>query len=356
MSEEAGGEKSFDATPSKLEEARRKGDVAKSMDLPQFASLAGAAGVLIVGGGWMARNIAQGLTPFVAHPEAISLDGGGAVEVLRQAALTALPPIMLVMGAAALLGAGGNLIQHGFLWTGEKLKPDMSKVSPGKGFKRIFGIDGFVQFLKSMLKIAVMAAIAWAVLRPSAGSWAELSALQPEAVLPLVANALTALVLACAGALGVAALADWIWQRHRFMQRMRMSREELKQDYRQSEGDPHVKAKLRQIRIEKSRRRMMQAVPKATVVVTNPTHFAVALRYEAGETAAPQCVAKGADAIALKIREVAEAAGVPVIEDPPLARALFAAVDIDQSIPRQHFEAVAKVIGFVLSGRRGRIR
>jgi flagellar biosynthesis protein FlhB len=135
-----------------------------------------------------------------------------------------------------------------------------------------------------------------------------------------------------------------------------MTKEEVKDDFRQSEGDPHVKARQRQIRMERARRRMIQQVPKATVVVMNPTHFAVALRYEQGETPAPQCVAKGVDAVALRIREIAEEAGVPVIEDAPLARALYANVDVDQIIPHQHYEAVAKIIGFILAGKRPRQR
>jgi flagellar biosynthesis protein FlhB len=143
-----------------------------------------------------------------------------------------------------------------------------------------------------------------------------------------------------------------MWQRYRFSVRMRMSREEVKEDYKNQEGDPHIKAKLRQMRMEKARRRMMQNVPKATVVVMNPTHYAVALRYEAGDTAAPQCVAKGLDDLALKIRAVAEEAGVPIIEDPPLARSLYASVEVDDIIPPNHYEAVAKIIGFVMNGAR----
>ena len=135
--------------------------------------------------------------------------------------------------------------------------------------------------------------------------------------------------------------------------RLRMSKEEMKEEHRQSEGDPHVRARQKQIRTERAKRRMMNAVPKATVVVMNPTHFAVALRY-GDDTPAPMCVAKGMDSLALKIREVAEAAGVPVIEDPPLARALYATVNMDQTIPREHYEAVAKVIGFVLAAARKR--
>jgi len=148
--------------------------------------------------------------------------------------------------------------------------------------------------------------------------------------------------------------ADWLIQRQRFMARMRMTREELKEDYKQSEGDPHVRARQKQIRHERARRRMMQAVPDATVVIMNPTHYAVALKYEQGEDGAPLCVAKGLDSLALKIREIAEEAGVPVIEDPPLARALYAAVEIDDMIPPAHYEAVAKIIGFIMAAGRRR--
>lgn len=343
--------KTEEPTPRRLEEARRKGDVAKSMDLPQAASLAAAAGMVAIAGGWMARNLTEAMRPFIAHPEAMALQGGGAAEVAKAAAWASAPILILVLGAAAAAGAFGNLVQHGFLWSPDKLKPQMSKVSPIAGMKRLFGVDGLVQFVKSLLKIAVVAAVAFLVLKPRSPQLAELAALDPTAILPLAAAALKALVFAVVGVLVVGSLVDFLWQRHRFMQRMKMSREELKEDFRQSEGDPHVKARLKQLRAERARRRMMQAVPTATVVVMNPTHYAVALRYEAGETPAPLCVAKGVDTLALKIREVAEENRVPVIEDPPLARMLYAAVEVDQSIPQQHYEAVAKIIGFVLGAR-----
>jgi flagellar biosynthetic protein FlhB len=166
------------------------------------------------------------------------------------------------------------------------------------------------------------------------------------------ADILRRLVFAVAIFLLMVAGADWFWQRQRFMARMRMSKEEIKEDHKTSEGDPHIKARQRQLRNERSRRRMIQAVPDATVVVMNPTHFAVALKYDASETPAPMCVAKGMDTLALKIREIAEAAGVPVIEDAPLARALYAAVDVDEVIPPAHYEAVAKIIGFILNAGR----
>jgi flagellar biosynthetic protein FlhB len=260
------------------------------------------------------------------------------------------------MLVAVVCGVGANLVQTGLMFTPDKLKMDFKKVSPLAGFKRVFGLDAMAAFVKNLIKVAMTALLGWWILKPHWSMLATLSALEPVAMMPLVLDILKRLVFSVAALTLAVAGADWFWQRQRFMTRQRMTREELKEDYKQSEGDPHVRARQKQIRQERARRRMMQAVPTATVVVMNPTHFAVALKYD-DETPAPVCVAKGVDTLALKIREVAEAAGVAVIEDPPLARSLYAAVDIDEAIPPKHYEAVAKVIGFILNaGRRSAAR
>lgn len=343
-------------TPRKLQQAREKGDVAKTMDLGMLASLAGATGAVALLGGWLSQHLAGALLPFLARPHDMPLDGLGAVEVARLAVMASAPVLAAVLGAAIIGGLAGNLIQTGLMFTPEKLKPDLKKVSPLAGFKRIFGLDGFMQFIKSVVKVVLTGFIGWWVLKPVLPELANLAGLEPAAMLPFSADVLRRLVFAVLALSLVIAGADWLWQHQRFMKRMRMTREELKEDFKQSEGDPHVRAKQKQIRQERARRRMMQAVPDATVVVMNPTHFAVALKYEQGETAAPMCVAKGVDSLALKIREIAEEAGVPVIEDPPLARALYAAVDIDEMIPPAHYEAVAKIIGFILQQAQARRR
>ena len=354
MAESDASSKTEEATPRRLEEARRRGDVAKSSDVPSWASLAAVTGVLLTMGGWLSLNLAAQLRPFVAHPEAFELANGGAVQLMRRALLDCVPFLAAVLGAAAVAGIAGNLIQHGFLFTTERLMPDASRISPLKGFERMFGIDGLVHFLKSALKIGLVGAVAWFALKPYVNQFQDLSAVDPMSMLVIAAGMLRALFFAVLALLGVGAAIDWFWQRQRFQQRMRMSKEDLKEDFRQAEGDPHVKARIKQLRGERARRRMMQNVPSATVVVMNPTHYAVALRYEQGETAAPLCVAKGLDTLALKIREVAEAANVPIIEDAPLARALYATVEIDEAIPREHYEAVAKVIGFVMQTAKRR--
>jgi flagellar biosynthetic protein FlhB len=282
----------------------------------------------------------------------MSFEGQGGVQIMRAAVTAAAPVIGAVMLTACAAGVAGNLIQTGLMFSPDKLAFNFEKISPAAGFKRIFGIDGFMQFLKSLLKVSLTGLLAWWVLNPHLVELENLAGMDPAVMLAFAADILRRLVFAVAAFLLIVAGADWFWQRQRFMARMRMTKEELKEDFRQSEGDPHVKARQKQLRNERARRRMIQAVPEATVVVMNPTHYAVALKYDAGETPAPMCVAKGLDTLALKIREVAEANGVPVIEDPPLARALYAAVDVDEVIPPAHYEAVAKIIGFILAAGR----
>jgi flagellar biosynthetic protein FlhB len=345
--------KTEDPTSKRLEDARKSGDVAKTPDLPQWAALAAVTAVILISGGSLAQGMMTALTPFIAHPDAFVLQNNGAVDVARLALAAALPPIIAVMLAAAVAGIFGNVVQTGFIWAPDKLKPDLSKLSPLGGFKRLFGLDNVANFIKSMLKIIVIGAICWSTLAPHERELEGLATADTKQMIPFTMDILRALFMSVLGAMAVGAIGDWVWQRQRFIARLRMSKEEMKEEHRQSEGDPHVRARQKQIRTERAKRRMMNAVPKATVVVMNPTHFAVALRY-GDDTPAPMCVAKGMDSLALKIREVAEAAGVPVIEDPPLARALYATVNMDQTIPREHYEAVAKVIGFVLAAARKR--
>lgn len=347
--------KTEEATPRKLAEARKKGDVAKSPDVAAALSLAGAAAVVLMSGGWFATSMAEQLLPFIAAPHTMigGLETGAGVEIGAVALWAVAPFLGVVMLATILGGVGGNVAQSGLIFTAEKLKPDWSKVNPMAGFKRIFGPDGLVQFIKTLLKLIAVGVICWLVLKPHLRELENMAAMPPAMILPTARDLAVALMMSTIIFLAFTAGADFLWQKFRFAERMKMSKEELKEDYKQSEGDPHVKAKLRQIRAQRSRQRMMQNVPTATVIVTNPTHYSVALRYEPGD-AAPICVAKGVDALAMRIREVGREHNVPIVENVPLARALYAAVDIDETIPREHFEAAAKVIGFVLQKRKKR--
>jgi flagellar biosynthetic protein FlhB len=352
--ENDGASKTEEPTPQRLQQARDKGDVPKTPELPQLASLAATCSVLAIAGGWMCRNLANQLLPFLAHPDAISLESGGGIAVARYAGGVALPVILLVLLTAGAAGAAGNLLQTGLMFTPDKLKPDFSKLNPLSGLKRLFGLDGLIQWAKSLVKVVVVGLLGFFMVKPHFRELEQLAGLDVAAILPFLANVLRPLVFAIIALMLVVTGADFFIQKQRFMSRMRMSKEEIKEEFKNTEGDPHVKARQKQIRADRARRRMMQAVPKATVVVMNPTHYAVALKYVQGEDDAPLCVAKGLDALALKIREVAEEHKVPVVEDPPLARALYATVEIDEVIPPAHYEAVAKIIGFLMKQSRRR--
>lgn len=340
-------------TQRKLDEAIKKGDVARSMEIGTFFVLCGFTLALVVGTGTALRDDALSLRSFLMNAHQVSPDAAGFRHVTTQGVLAGFSAMAAPLGfilAAALIGA---LIQHKPLWTTEPMSPKFSRISPMGGFKRMFGKEGMANFIKGLLKIILIGSVVGFVLwgqRDRLDSFArmEVSGLLP-ALLPLTIK----LMIGVLSIYGVIAIGDFAWQRFSWHQRQRMTLQEVKDENKESEGNPEIKAKLRQMRAQKARQRMMSRVPKATVIVTNPTHFAVALQYEAG-MAAPICIAKGVDAVALRIREVAGAADVPIVENPPLARALYATVEIDDDIPVEHYQAVAEVIGYVMRLRRRR--
>jgi flagellar biosynthesis protein FlhB len=251
-----------------------------------------------------------------------------------------------------IAGVAGNMVQHPLVLSGEGLKPKLSKISPLAGFKRIFGKDAFVNFLKGLAKIGVVGTVMFVVLWPQRAAIDSLVRMDVEMLLPHTLGIVMNVLIAVVAIMAIVALADYVYQYQRWYERQKMSLQELKEEFKQSDGNPEIKGKIRQIRRERARKRMMSSVPQATVVITNPTHFAVALKYETG-MAAPVCVAKGADLIALKIRELATANDVPIVENVPLARALHATVEVDQPIEEEHYKAVAEVIGYVMRLKGG---
>ncbi|MBI1188637.1 MAG: flagellar biosynthesis protein FlhB [Alphaproteobacteria bacterium] len=344
-----------EATPKKLEDARKKGDIIFSPEVGAALSLFAATFVLAYLSGPIASSLGRVLTAFIAAPETLHTDP----DSLRDMGLSLL---LKVMGVLALAGLGFTLaaiasryLQDRPTFTAARLQPKLDKIDPFKGFGRVFGRAAFANFWKGVAKLTIVgAAMAWS-LWPHDGAMGQLSTLDASSLLLFARERSLALLMSLACAAAVIALIDYIFARQSFMRRMRMTRRELREEFKQSEGDPMIRMRIRQLRTERARRRMMAQVPKASVVITNPTHYAVALRYD-DETPAPLCLAKGVDDVALRIRAEAEAHDVPIVEDPPLARALFAAADLDAPIPREHYEAVAKVIGFVMrlaARRRG---
>lgn len=347
--EEDESQKTFDPTPRKLQQAREKGDVAKSQDVASAVILAVAGGLFLVMGAWFARHIMVDFLIFFERPHEVAMDGGALWQVLLAVTVKAGIVLGVVMAGLSVAALAGNLGQTGLLFTGEKLKPTPDKISPIKGFKRLFGADALLQFLKTTVKVGFLCVVTGWILYPRWEQAKLLVHMEPSAMGPILFEVLTQLFMALIIVIIIASGVDYLLQRQSFLKRNKMSKQEMKDEYRQTEGDPMVKAKLRQIRVERGRKRMMQSVPDATVIITNPTHYAVALRYDPAKDAAPVCVAKGLDRVALKIREIAGEHDVPIIENPPLARALHATVEIDDTIPAEHFEAVARIIGVIFS-------
>src|ERR1700678_1479420 len=345
-------------TQKRLEQAREAGDVVKSTEVTAFVLLAGGALAIAMFGKSLAVGIAEILTQFIQEPDQMAVDGAGLASLMRGVLLhlaIVLAPFMGVMLTAAV---AGHVLQSKPAFNLEKLMPNFSKLSFLSGFSRIFGVEGWITLLKGLIKLAIVGMAIWTQLWPERGILEGVPHHSPQSGMPDMSHLLFKVLIAALSALLVIAGLDYFFQYTRFMKRNRMSRHEIKEEFRQNEGDPVIKAKVRQIRQERARKRMMAAVPDATVVITNPTHFAVALKYESGKTAAPVCVAKGVDALALRIRAVAEEHEVPVIENPPLARALYATVELDEAIPAEHYKAVAQVIGYVmrLNGTLSRAR
>lgn len=347
--EEDDSQKTFDPSQRKLEEARKKGDVPKSVDAVSVLILATATIVFLTVGGNMASKITAYGRIFLERPHELAVDGGALSRLAFDISLNMGAALMVLFGAMSVAAIAGHTGQTGLMFTTEKLMPKMDKISPVKGFKRIFGKEALIQFIKTLFKLTVLCIVTYYVLLPTAKKAELMVGIEPQALGAVLSKIVKELLIKLLIVLAVFAAADYFIQRMNFFNRNKMSKQEMKDEFRQSEGDPLVAAKLRQIRAQKGRQRMMQKVPSATVIITNPTHYAIALKYEAGAMMAPICLAKGVDAVALKIREIAKEADVPIIEDPPLARALWKNVEIDDPIPAEHYQAVAKIIGAILS-------
>jgi flagellar biosynthetic protein FlhB len=352
MAEEQGGERTEAATPRRLERARSAGQTALSRELTVFASLAVVTLVLTstfpsLLGIWLDR-----LALMVQRAGTAQVQAPG---LWRLAGRSIVDPIWPPLAAAALAGTLAVLLQTRGLLHIRALAPDFSRLNPGPGIKRIFGTGGLVELLKSLGKLTVFGAVMYFMLRSEIIELRRLPLL-PVRALPGVAGRTVLHVLyATVLVQGVIAAADYLWTLYHHAQSLRMSKQDLRDEFKETEGNPQIKARIRRVGLSRARRRMMTRVPTATVVITNPTHYAVALAYDRAANAAPRLVAKGTDRIAAKIREIAEDASVPIVSNPPLARALYQ-LELDTEIPAEHFRAVAQIIAYVWRLQRGRPR
>jgi flagellar biosynthetic protein FlhB len=342
------GEKTEAATQRHLDQAREEGQVPVSREIVTFASLAAVILVLSYQSQPLMLHLLPNLLMFLSHAGEARMLGSGQIRLASLALVGTLVPVLC---AALFAGAAAVMLQTKFLLNLGALQPKFSRVSPVAGMKRLFGLNGIVEIVKSLSKLGFLAGAMWIAIR---GDWLGLMRLpwqDTHSLLSAVSRPIFHLFIAAVCVQGVVAAADVMWVRFRHARDMRMSKQSIRDEMKDTEGNPQIKARIHRIRIMRARKRMMAKVPTATVVVTNPTHYAVALAYDRANNPAPRIVAKGEDFLAARIREVAEANGVPVVANPPLARALYR-LDIDTEIPAEHYKAVAEIIAYVWRLRR----
>ncbi len=337
------------ASQKRLDQAREEGRVAISREVPHLVGLGAATLMLVMLGPQLGRSVIA-LERFPLRLD--SFDAAQAGPVLRQAMLAGLLVCGPLVAAVLVAGVSATLLQTGLVLNTKALMPDLARLDPRRGLKRIAGKDSLVQAARSVAKLAILAWICWHALRGELPALGQAQFWSPALLAERLLRAVLHILMLLLGAQAAVVALDVLWVRHVHNRSLRMSKQEQRDEYKESEGDPHVKGRRRQLQRARTKQRMMAAIPKATVVVTNPTHYAVALAYERGGTGAPRVVAKGVDEVAARIREMAKEHRVPLVASPPLARALYR-VELEAEIPAEHFQAVAEIVAYVWRlGRR----
>jgi flagellar biosynthetic protein FlhB len=341
-------QKTEEPTQRRLDQARQRGETPMSGEVRHAFTFAAAAVVVGGLGAGAVSGLAQMAVRLWGGADDIMVDPAGSRSLVTGIFAHLALSFMPIMGLFIAAAVAGGVVQGrpGIAWG--RVAPKWSKISPASGLKRMFGMRSLVEFGKTVLKFAAVVCVALAIAWPHAVAFDGLIGASPVHLVGAMREIAGGMIKVVAMLVVALAVFDIVYQRRAFIKRMRMTLQEVRDEMKDSDGDPKIKARIRAIAQERARRRMMAAVPRATVVVTNPTHYAVALEYRHGEMAAPVVVAKGVDAVALRIRDVAGKAGVPVIESPPLARALYASAEIDRVIPVEHYAAVAEIISYVL--------
>lgn len=341
------GEKTEQATPHRRQEAREKGQVARSNDLSVALTLMGSVILLHLTGGALLHALAlltrkrlDSLASELTTPETIRFLYGESLLFIFSAAAPLLFGVLVI-------GIGGNLLQTGFIWTAEPLKPDISRLDPIKGLGRLLSKRGLVRLLVSVFKVVLIAAIAWVTIAEKLASTAALVSLSPVDIIAFGGRLVIVMGYRVAAVLLLLALVDYGFQRWQYEKDLMMTKQELRDELKRMEGDPLTRERRRRMQREIATQRMMQNVPRADVVITNPTELAIAIEYEPDGMEAPSCLAKGAGHVAERIREIAAGAGVPIVENKPVARLLYRKVEVGLEIPVELYQAVAEILAYV---------
>ncbi|MBP2001103.1 flagellar biosynthetic protein FlhB [Paenibacillus shirakamiensis] len=341
------GEKTETATPKKRQDARKKGQVAKSMDISGSLVLLSSFLCLLIFGDYIKTRLLTLFTEVLVGRLTMQVTNDNVVNMLGRYGVQILIMLAPVFVAVIIVGLLANYVQVGFMLNGEGIKMKFSKLNPIKGFKNIFSIRSLVEFLKSIFKLTIISYLVYSTIWGERGEIAKLGQEPVETTFSFSVKLTMNLGIKIGVALFILAVLDFLYQRYEHEKSIKMSKQDIKDEYKKMEGDPMIKGKIRERQRQMAMRRMMQEIPKADVIITNPTHFAVALKYDGVHMESPQVIAKGQDFTALKIREIAKEHGITIMENKPLARALFARSEIGDSIPSDLFQAVAEVLAYV---------
>ncbi len=346
-------EKSEEPTPKKLEDAKKEGNVPRSMDTSGFITLLVAVITVFALFSWIMDRL-ENLYRYYTHFFGMELTPSLLMDITSYTIFQVLLMVVPIALPVAIAGMLAAWMQFGFLFTTKPLVPDITKIDPIKGAKNLFSLKKIVEGAKITMKVAAVFVVAFSVFLGFIEELVSVSRAQLMEQISWLGDRALILAVVMLVLLAVLAMIDLLFVRYNYFKGLRMSKQEIKDEMKQMEGNPEIKAKIRQIQMEMARKRMLSEVPSADVVITNPTHFAVALRYKESESRAPKVVAKGADLIALKIKEIARENGVQIVENPSLARELYKHVEIDKEVPERFYHAVAEVLAFVYKSKRGR--
>ncbi len=340
--------KTEDPSAKKLSEAHKKGDIPKSQELKHWFMLIAFALVVITSSTTIVTDLLRVLRTFLEQSAQLSVDSEGFQVLILNLIDTVALILAFPIGILVLFAIAGSILQSIPVLSAEKIKPKLNKISPIGGFKKLVSMNQLVEFSKTIFKLVIMVAVAYVAVWPEKEKIPQMVAFPIPQVLPFVKIMTLRIVGGVIAAMTIIAALDFIWQKFQHTKKLKMTKQEVKDEYKQIEGDPHVKARLRQLRQERSRQRMLAAVPEADVVITNPTHYAIVLKYDQGDMEVPVVVAKGLDFLAEKIRDAANENDVPIIQNPPLARTIYATVEVDDEIHPDQYRAVASVISYVM--------
>lgn len=341
-------DKTEEPSAKKLREAREKGQVAQSKEINTWVILFVSTIILGTMSVKMGEDLMVNLSEFIAQPHKFNMDAGSVKNILTDM----MADLVKVLGLPMLIffvAAGlASFAQVGPMYSTQSLEPTLDKIDPMKGAKRVFGSKAWIEFAKAFIKMILVGWITTIILIPIFDKAPAMVGIYPSRMMEIMRGETHQLLVAVLSVLFVFAGLDYGVQRYQLMKQLRMSRQELKDEYKQTEGDPHIKSRLRELRMKRARKRMMANVPNASVIITNPTHFAIALEYNTAKSAAPVVTAKGQDKVALRIREIAKENNVPIVENKPLARAMYDNAELDMEIPEEHYKAVAEIISYVM--------